>query len=78
MPKQRGRFDYEQIVRRVEEHRARVGMPAKQLYEAVGLSGDKWYRKVRGQGSTFTLDEFGAIADVLEAPEGWPFVEWRP
>jgi len=45
--------------------------------EAVGLSGSAWYRKLHRRGSTFTLEEFGSIAEALDAPEGWPFVEWR-
>ncbi len=25
----------------------------------------------------FTLEEYGAIAEELDAPPGWPFVDWE-
>ena len=73
----RARFDYAQIVERIEEAREKRGRSTKALGEAVGLSGSAWYRKLHRRGSTFTLEEFGSIAEALDAPEGWPFVEWR-
>lgn len=74
--KQQARFDYEAITARIAEACERAGKPAKQVYEAAGLTGDRWYRKMTGRGSTFTLDELGRVADALEAPPAWPFVDW--
>jgi hypothetical protein len=76
MAGKRARFEYAVIVDRIRKAIERDGRPAKQVYEAAGIPTDRWYRKMRGDASTFTLDEFGRIADALDAPEGWPFVEW--
>lgn len=76
-PRRRSRFRYEQIVQRVERAREEKAISTKALAEQVGITGSAWYRKLRDNGSRFTLDEFGAIAEALDAPEGWPFVEWE-
>ncbi len=77
MPKRRVRYDHDVIARRVEMARQKRGMLVKDLAEAAGLQMWAWYKKSRRANSTFTLAELSAIADALDAPEGWPFVEWK-
>lgn len=71
------RFRYAVIIERIEKARSRLGLSTRELAARAGLEGSAWYRKMRQTGSSFTLEEFGRIADALDAPEGWPFVEWR-
>ena len=76
-PRTRGRYNHDVIAERVECARQKSGMLVKDLAAAADLQTWAWYKKSRRLGSTFTLDELSAIADALNAPEGWPFVEWK-
>ena len=75
MAKRKPRFDHDEIAARVEQARVRQGMQVKDLCAAARLAPFAWYKKTRRSGSTFTLDELSAIAEALDAPPGWPFVE---
>ncbi len=69
-----GRYDPREIAARIDKRRRQRGLSVRAMCETVGLQRWDWSRKVRLDGSSFTLDEIGRIADVLEAPPGWPFL----
>jgi hypothetical protein len=71
------RYSYEEIVERIRRGiRDREETP-KSVQMAAGISKDKWSRKMRGAGSTFTFEELSLISTYLHAPAGWPFVDWE-
>jgi hypothetical protein len=77
-----GRFDAREIARRVERARAKRDIPVKAIAQDVWPHrGDEarfdWYKKANLRGSQFTIEELGRIADILDAPPGWPFLPWE-
>lgn len=48
----------------------------KELGAALGVSKGSFSNKIHMTKSSFSIEEFGAIADFFDAPEGsgWPFV----
>jgi hypothetical protein len=76
-PKKRehgGRYDMREIAARVDRRRKQRGVTAKELYVDLGLERWDWSKKIRNAGSSFTVEELGRIADLLDAPPGWPFL----
>lgn len=71
------RYDMREICARVERRRRERKLEAKQAAGILGLKKWDWSRKVNNKGSTFTLAELAILADALEAPTGWPFVDER-
>ena len=69
-----GRYDEREIAARVEKRRKAKRMEVKALCAELGIEKWDWSRKVRLDRSAFTIAELGKIADILEAPPGWPFV----
>ena len=65
----------ELATRRIEDLRLQRGLTASELARRIGLPKHPFSRKVRIEGSTFSVEELGLIADALEAPPGWPFLE---
>lgn len=73
-PKAHGtRFDQREIAIRVQKLRERKKVEPKALYDALGIGKGEYSRKERGI-TPWTLWEASKIADLLEAPPGWPFV----
>jgi transcriptional regulator with XRE-family HTH domain len=73
----RARYSDEAVAERIDRARKQLGLTNKELAGKVGILEASWSRKMRGQGNTFTLTEIAAVADALEAPAGWPFVDWE-
>jgi hypothetical protein len=69
-----GRYDLLEIAARVEKRRKQRKVAAKALYGDLHLAKWDWSKKVRNKGSSFTVAELGLIADLLDAPPGWPFL----
>jgi hypothetical protein len=69
-----GRYDLREITARVDKLRRQRSVPAKVIYADLGMDRWDWSRKVRQAGSSFTIEELGRIADLLDAPAGWPFI----
>lgn len=74
-PLVKGRYDMSQILDRIEHLRHKRRLQRKDIAISVGISEAQFSKKMRQHLSTFTLEEIGAIADVLEAPPGWPFLD---
>jgi transcriptional regulator with XRE-family HTH domain len=72
----RARYSDEAVTERIEKARKKLGITNKEVAERVGIPLDRWSRKMRGAGNSFTLAEIAAVADALESPAGWPFVDW--
>lgn len=71
-----GRYDPREIALRVERAREGAGLSVKELADKAGVGVWAWYK--RGSGDTpFTVEELGRIADILDAPLGWPFLPWE-
>ena len=69
-----GRYDPREIGARIDKRRRQLGMTVREVCEPLGMHRWDWSRKVRCRGSHFTLEECGALADMMRAPPGWPFL----
>lgn len=67
------RFDQREIAIRVQKLRERREVEPKALYDLIGIGKGEYSRKERGI-TPWTLWEISKIADLLDAPPGWPFV----
>jgi len=70
------RYSYDEITERIRALITQQKETPRSVQLAVGISKDKWSRKMRGAGSTFSFEEISLIATFLRAPLGWPFVEY--
>lgn len=75
--KKTSRFDYPVIVERIRAAQQAAGRSTLDLCSAAGIAPSAWYRKSLRRGSSFSLDELASIAEALDAPAGWPFIDWR-
>lgn len=69
-----GRYDLREIGARIDKRRRQRKLAVKEICADLGLAKWDWSRKVRRDGSAFTIEECGRIADLLDAPPGWPFL----
>lgn len=69
------RFDPKVIAARVRTAREAHDMTAKELAAAIGIGKDALFKKEKAE-NPFYLDELSRIADALNAPSLWPFLEW--
>ena len=69
-----GRYDEREIAARVDKRRKARGVEIKALCAELGIEKWDWSRKIRLDRSAFTIAELGKLADILEAPTGWPFI----
>lgn len=76
-PRGGGRYDLHLISARITQRRKQLGIEAKEIYAAMGLEKWDWSRKLRLDGSSFTIEELGKIAEILypEGGTGWPFID---
>lgn len=54
----------------------RCGRAPKEIYGELGLHKSQWSRRIHGE-IPFRLHEILAIVQILNAPAGWPMLEWR-
>jgi hypothetical protein len=74
-PTPSGPYDIAEIAARIERRRRQLKIPAKQLATRLGLYASAWSKKVHCRGSTFTVNEISALAPLLGAETGWPFLD---
>jgi hypothetical protein len=75
-------YDYASIARRIEE--AIAALPEaerarKVFLPKIAITDDQWSRKINLEAARpgrFTYEEITRIANFLQAPLGWPFMEW--
>lgn len=73
----RSRYSYGQVVEEIEKRLTKRGTQAR-LAEALKTdSGTFRHLMNQREGSRFSIEELGVIADVLEAPAGWPWLPWE-
>ena len=70
-----GRYDERLIAARVDARRRAMNVEVKQMCAELGIEKWDWSRKIRGDRSSFSISELSKIADLLQAPTGWPFVD---
>jgi hypothetical protein len=70
-----GRFDERLIAARVEARRRAKGIEVKAICAEIGMEKWDWSRKVRLDNSSFSIAELSKIAEILDAPPGWPFLD---
>ena len=75
----RGRYRPEDIAKAVDRLRIDKGLSVKEVAMQVWpQQGDgarhTWSKKTARRGSDWTFEEIGVVADVLNAPPGWPFL----
>lgn len=54
--------------------RSRPVLTNREMAAQIGLKEDVFSRKINLSRSSFSLEEFGAIADFFNAPVGWPML----
>lgn len=54
--------------------RSRPPVADKVMAAELGLNPGSFSAKINMTRSTFTVEEFGKVADFFDAPPGWPFV----
>lgn len=69
-----GRYDLREIGARVDKRRRKLKIPVKVAAAAIGVEKWDWSRKIRAVGSQVYITECGVLADLFDAPLGWPFV----
>jgi predicted transcriptional regulator len=72
----RARYTHEAVAKRIAEAVKQAGLTNKEVADRAAIPLDRWSRKIRVAGNSFTLEEVSRVADALEAPDGWPFVDW--
>lgn len=73
--KKPARFDPAEIGERVKKARRKKGLSTEALAAQVGIGKDSLYKKQKGTQPWY-MDEVSRIAELLEAPPGWPFIDW--
>jgi hypothetical protein len=76
------RYSYVEVVREIEralDDKAKGG--GRGAYKAAAtackLSPQQFSQRLRGEHSKLEVEHFGAVADHLRAPKGWPFIAWE-
>lgn len=69
------RYSYKDATREIARELAtrEVGTQ-KQVAGYCNLTEQQFSHRMRGVWSKFTVEHFGAIADHLKMPAGWPFI----
>jgi hypothetical protein len=70
-----GRYDERLIAARVEARRRAKRVEVKAMCADLGIEKWDWSRKVRLDNSSFSIAELSRIAEILDAPPGWPFLD---
>jgi hypothetical protein len=74
----RSRYSYEAVTLEIERILSSRKRGAKAVAaRACNLRPQAFSQRLRGLESKFKVEHFGAIADSLNAPPGWPFVSWE-
>jgi transcriptional regulator with XRE-family HTH domain len=74
--KRRGaRYTWEEIVARIERRREARGVTIKHLLGVLDIDEGSYSRKVNLSRSHFHMHELSALAEELDAPIGWPFID---
>lgn len=68
------RYDQRKIGINVERMCKVRGKERKWAYDLLGIKKGEYSRKVNGE-TPFTLWEASVLADALDAPPGWPFID---
>lgn len=69
------RWTLEVVTARVIARMKERNVPVKAACAALGIDAPSFSRKANLDRSGFTIDEFAQLADMLDAPPGWPFIE---
>lgn len=71
------RYSYTQVVAEIEKRlKTKYGTQAL-VARALGTdSGSVRHKLNEREGSRFSVEEIGVIADTLDAPAGWPWLSW--
>lgn len=69
------RFDPVVITSRIKRRVEASEIPAKALYDLLGIEKWVWSKKINFNESSFNYREISILADTLDAPVGWPFID---
>lgn len=69
------RWTLEIVTARVIARMKERSVPVKAACAALDIDAPSFSRKANLDRSSFTIDEFARLADMLDAPPAWPFVE---
>jgi len=69
------RYDDKKIADIIEAKRIDAGLSVEQAAEVIGLANWSWYKKASG-ATPFKVVEIGRFATYVNAPTGWPFIDW--
>lgn len=74
-PPPKSRYSYAAATLEVEKQLTKRGRGAqKQVAGYCNLTEQQFSHRMRGVYAFFEIEHFGAIADFLRMPPGWPFV----
>jgi hypothetical protein len=72
----RSRYSYEAMTVEIGRVLSRLGRGSyKQAAAACKLTATGFSQRMRGAESRFRVEHLGAIADMTNAPRGWPLME---
>ncbi len=74
-PAQPSRYSTVDVCQRIESMREKLGLMQKDVAAAIGALESQYSKKIRNHLSSFTVDEIGAVAELFQAPPGWPFID---
>jgi hypothetical protein len=72
------RFSAQTIGQRIKDarrHRVKPPLSTEKLAERAKIGVDSLYKKQRGEQPWY-MDEVSRVCEVLDAPYGFPFIEW--
>lgn len=71
-----GRYSVKEATAEVRKAMDRSAPPIldKEMAAHLDLDPGSFSNKIRMTKSSFTVEEFGVVADFFDAPPGWPFV----
>jgi hypothetical protein len=73
------RYSYEKVIGHLEAFltRAPRGM-RKRLAASAGIDHPGFSHRMTGRaGMRFSIEQLGAMAAEVDAPDGWPFLSWE-
>lgn len=77
-PPDRLRYSYERVAEEIQAFLNRKRGNQARIAEALDIqSADVRHRMNQRKGSRFSIEEIAVIADVADAPVGWPWLKWE-
>lgn len=70
------RYNSMAIAKEVQRVRTKKGLNVKTFGVQAGITHWSVYKKESGE-VPYSVEELGRIAELFDAPTGWPFISWK-